>query len=147
MRVGEAELDQAAALVDRRRRHGGGGGKVTELDHNLRVGDELLRDRHRLARIVLAVLEHVGERPAVDAARRIDLVEREIKSLLPLRAVLGRGPGERAAHPHHHRVLALGARGRAGEHGGDEHERRDECRLRGATMSEVHETGSGPFGA
>ena len=48
-----------------------------------------------LARIALAVLEDVLQRPPIDAAAGIDLVEGEIKALFPLRAVLRVLPGQR----------------------------------------------------
>jgi len=98
MRIGEAELDEARALIDRRG-HRGGAGEVADLDHDLRVADELLGDRHRLPWIGLAVLEHVLKRTALHPVMSVDLVEREIESLLPLRAILRVLAGERPLTP------------------------------------------------
>ena len=112
MRVGEAELHQTCCLVDRRRGHRGGAGEIAHLDHDALVGDELAGDGDRLPRIALAVLEHVLQRAPVDAARRVDLVERQVEALLPLRAILRVLAGERAAHADHDRLLGLRARRR-----------------------------------
>ena len=116
VRVGEAELHEAGALVDRRRRHRGRAREIADLDHDLRIADELLGDRDRLARVGLAVLELVGERAALDAAGAVDLVQREIEALLPLRAVLGVGPGQRAADADHDRVAGGLRRGERRPH-------------------------------
>ena len=61
VRIRETELDEPRALVDRRRRHRRGAREVSCLDHDFPVADEFLRDRHRLARVGLAVLEIVGQ--------------------------------------------------------------------------------------
>ena len=61
------------------------------------VGDELLRDGDGLLRVALAVLEDVAQRAALDAAGAVDLVERQVEALLPLRAVLRVRAGQRAA--------------------------------------------------
>ena len=116
MRVGEAELHQAGRLVDRRGRHRGRAGEVADLDHDALVGDVFARDGDGLARVALAVLEHVGERPPVDPARRVDLVERDVEPFLPLRAVLRVLAGERAGDADQDRLLGL----RQGANGGKE---------------------------
>ncbi|MGY4618718.1 hypothetical protein ACVWZ4_003945 [Bradyrhizobium sp. USDA 4472] len=108
MRIGEAELHETAALIDRRSRHGSGAGEVAELHDDLGIGHEFLGDRHRLARIALAVLELIGELAAVDAAGGLDLVEREIEALLPLRAILRVRPRERTADAEQDGIGAVG---------------------------------------
>ena len=80
MRVGKAELHQLAALVDRARSHRSRAGEIPQLDDDARIGNELLRDGDRLARIALAVLERVGQRPAVHAAGPVDLVQRQVQT-------------------------------------------------------------------
>jgi hypothetical protein len=107
MRVGETELHEACRLVDRRSRHRGRAGEVADFDHDALVGDVFARDRHGLARVALAVLEHIGERPAVDPSGRVDLVERDIEPLFPLRAVLRVLAGERAGDADQDRLLGL----------------------------------------
>ena len=104
MRVGEAELHEPAALIDRRGGHRGRAREIAELDQDARIRHEFLRDRHGLARIALAVLEHVGDLASLDAAVGVDLVEREIETLLPLQAVLRVRPGERTAHADQNRI-------------------------------------------
>ena len=104
MRVREAELDQLPALVDRRCGHRRRAGEVAQLDRDARIGDELLCDRHGLARVAAAVLEVDRERTAVNAAAAVDLVEREVEAALPLFAVLRILPRQRPAHADHHRL-------------------------------------------
>ena len=98
MRIGEAVLNETGALIDRRRGHRGRAREIAELDDDPRIGHEFLRDRDRLARIALAVLEHIGDLASLDAAFGVDLVQRKIEPLLPLQAVLRVGAGERTAH-------------------------------------------------
>jgi hypothetical protein len=90
MRIGEAELHEAGRLIDRRGRHRGRAGEVADLDHDALVGDVFARDRHGLARVALAVLEHIGERPPVDSAGRVDLVERDVEALFSTVRRIGR---------------------------------------------------------
>ena len=59
MRIGEAELHEPGALIDRRRRHRGRAGEIADFDDDLGIADEFLRDRDRLARVGLAVLEDI----------------------------------------------------------------------------------------
>ena len=106
MRIGEAKLHETGALIDRGRRHRGGAREVAELDDNFRIADEFLGDRHGLARVGLAVLEDILQRTAFDAALGVDLFEREVKSLLPLRAILRVLSGQRAADANRDRFAA-----------------------------------------
>ena len=110
MRIGEAELHETGALIDRRRRHRGGAGEVADLDDDFGIADEFLRDRDGLARVGLAVLEHILQRTALDAALAVDLFEREIEALLPLRAILGVLAGQRAADADRDRLAVAAAR-------------------------------------
>ncbi len=101
VRVGEAHLHQAAALVDRRRRHRGCAGEIAEFRHNGRIGYEFLGDGDRLAGVVLAVFEVEDQLAAANpAALPVDRVEREGEAALPLRAVLRGGAGEWPAYAH-----------------------------------------------
>jgi len=59
-----------------------------DLDHDALVGDVFARNRHRLARIALAILEHVLQWPSVDPAAGVDFVKGKIEALFPLCAVL-----------------------------------------------------------
>ena len=84
-------------------------------DNDALVCDVFARDRHGLTRVALAVLEHIGERPPVDAAGRIDLVERDVEPLLPLCAVLGVLTGERTGDANENRFLLLCERANRGK--------------------------------
>ena len=122
MRVGEAELHQARALIDRRGRHRGGAGKVAQFDDDLGIADEFLRDGDGLTRIGLTVLEHVLQRPPLHAGL-VDLLEREIEALFPLRAVLGVLACQRSAHSDRH-GLARGLREGGGRSQSAQHSER-----------------------
>jgi hypothetical protein len=95
VRVGEAELHEARALVDGRGRHRGRRGEVAQLHDDARVVHEFLGDGDGLPRIALAVLEDVLHRML---RGRVQLLQREVEGVLPLRAVLRIGTGERSAH-------------------------------------------------
>src|SRR5204863_279492 len=96
-----------------------GAGEVADLHYDALVGHIFARDRHGLARIALAILEHVGERSSVDAARAVDLVERDVEALFPLRAVLRILPSQRTGDSDQDRFVGLrensGGNERAGE--------------------------------
>src|SRR5206468_7560300 len=86
------------------------------------IGDELLGDGHRLARIALAVLEIVGELAAIDAAGCLDLIEREVEALLPLRTILRVRPRQRTADAEQDRLGRISEctrEGRSRHHGGE----------------------------
>jgi hypothetical protein len=117
MRVGEAELHQLAALIDRRGGHRGRARQVTQFQQDARIADELLRNRNGLPRIAAAVLEVICERAALDAALAVDLVECEIESALPLRAVLTVLSRQRTAHTD--QIGLAGGRGSARRGAGD----------------------------
>jgi hypothetical protein len=55
---------------------------------NTRIVDELLRHRNRLPRVRLAILKNILQWPPTHTAMRINLFQRQIESLLPLRPVL-----------------------------------------------------------
>ena len=134
VRVGEAELHHPGRLVDRRSRHRGRAGEVADLDHDALVGDVFSRNVDGLSRVALGVLEDILQRPSLDAARRIDLVECQVEALLPLRAVLRVLAGERPADADQDRFLGL----RQGRHGNERAARKGEEKL--AAMQ--HDDGS-----
>src|SRR5260370_5158464 len=74
-----------------------------------------------MARVALAVLKTVGELASVDATRCLDLIQRQIETLLPLRAVLRVRPGQGTADTQHDglgRLRERAARHRRARHDG-----------------------------
>jgi len=107
MRIGEAELHQACALIDRRCRHRRRTREIAELHDDLRIRDEFLGDRHRLARVALTIFKGVGELAPVDAACGLNFIQRQIETLLPLRTILRVWSRQRAADTEHDGVGRL----------------------------------------
>jgi hypothetical protein len=76
----------------------------------MRLSSTNLRGADRLAQIALALFEHVLRRMAIDASLAVSLVEREVETGFPLRAVLRVWSGQRSAGGEENR-LAAGRRG------------------------------------
>src|SRR4029453_2753919 len=66
---------------------------------------ERVRDHNGLPRIGLAVLEDILQRPTIDAATRVDLIEGVVEALFPLGTVLRILAGQGSGHPDINRFL------------------------------------------
>ena len=73
------------------------GYSTPQLDDDPRIGDEFL-GHYRLFRVGLRIFEIVLQLAPVDTARPIDLIQRQVETFFPPRAVLGIGPGQRTAY-------------------------------------------------